>query len=169
MKPGPLKIILSKKGSSSECAGEKIPGTGENVRAACPSHLIISDLSVAKGIGHAYAAAPVKKVKATVRSGNKEGDKVHICFKCNIPIAIYGRLSPCEHAFCMDCALESNSECYICEAPVNKIQKIHMGKGKMFICGWMNCLKSFCEFDAFKSHTDEVHGGSSSSVRNGGN
>lgn len=56
-----------------------------------------------------------------------------------------------------------------CEAPVNKIQKIHMGKGKMFICGWMNCLKSFCEFDAFKSHTDEVHGGSSSSVKNGGN
>lgn len=83
-----LKIILAKKGSSSEGAREKMPKLGENVTAACPNHLIISDLSVAKGIGRVPASARVKEVKYTINSK----PRVHVCVKCNYPIAIYGRL-----------------------------------------------------------------------------
>lgn len=165
----PLKIILSKKGQSSDCAQKKLPGTGENVTAACADHLTISDLPVAKGIGRVPTAARVKEVKFTVRS--KVGEKVHFCAKCNCPIAIYGRLNPCEHAFCRDCALEcgSKGECHICGAQIEKIQTINMGKGGIFICGMLSCLKSFCEKNALKSHILEVHGGAGlSSVISGG-
>lgn len=87
----PLRIILSKKGQTSDCAREKLPGTGENVTAACPDHLIISDLPVAKSIGRVPTAARVKEVNFTVHR-EAGGERVHFCAKCNCPIAIYGRL-----------------------------------------------------------------------------
>jgi hypothetical protein len=34
------------------------------------------------------------------------GDKVHFCICCQTPIAIYGRLLPCLHAFCLTCATD---------------------------------------------------------------
>ncbi|KAL8093191.1 E3 ubiquitin-protein ligase HAKAI homolog [Apium graveolens] len=155
----PLKIILSKKGQTSDCAGEKLPGTGKNVTAACPDHLVISDLPVAKGIGRVPTAARVKEVGFTVHT-KKGGEKVHFCAMCNFPIAIYGRLIPCEHAFCRDCALEcgSKGECYMCGAQIEKIQPINKGKGVIFICGVSSCLKSFCKENELRSHISEVHG-----------
>jgi hypothetical protein len=36
----------------------------------------------------------------------RTGDKVHFCICCQAPIAIYGRLLPCLHAFCLTCATD---------------------------------------------------------------
>ncbi|PIO34966.1 hypothetical protein AB205_0144260 [Aquarana catesbeiana] len=37
--------------------------------------------------------------------GEKDDTPVHFCDKCGLPIKIYGRMIPCKHVFCYDCAL----------------------------------------------------------------
>ena len=32
------------------------------------------------------------------------GQRAHCCSCCECPIVIYGRLTPCLHAFCLQCA-----------------------------------------------------------------
>jgi hypothetical protein len=32
------------------------------------------------------------------------GNKVHLCISCNFPVAVFGRLYPCLHAYCLACA-----------------------------------------------------------------
>lgn len=32
------------------------------------------------------------------------GGKTHICVGCEVPIAVYGRLSPCLHVYCLQCS-----------------------------------------------------------------
>jgi hypothetical protein len=34
------------------------------------------------------------------------GNRVHFCVACHSPIAIYGRLLPCWHTFCLACATD---------------------------------------------------------------
>ncbi|XP_078468417.1 E3 ubiquitin-protein ligase Hakai-like isoform X2 [Lampetra planeri] len=36
--------------------------------------------------------------------GKKDDIPVHFCDKCGLPIKIYGRMIPCKHVFCFDCA-----------------------------------------------------------------
>lgn len=31
------------------------------------------------------------------------GSRVHFCTLCDMPIAVYGRLHPCKHVYCMAC------------------------------------------------------------------
>jgi E3 ubiquitin-protein ligase Hakai len=62
---------------------------------ACPDHLVLADLPVAKGIGAATAASLVKTVGR--RSRRPLGDRVHFCVRCDFPIAIYGRLVLTKH------------------------------------------------------------------------
>ncbi|RYR62076.1 hypothetical protein Ahy_A04g019415 isoform D [Arachis hypogaea] len=104
-----LQIRLSKAPASEGSAGVKPPPV-ETVTVACPDHLVLADLPVAKGIGSATAASLVKTLGR--RSRRQLGERVHFCVRCDFPIAIYGRLSPCEHAFCLDCA-RSDSMCYL--------------------------------------------------------
>jgi hypothetical protein len=42
----------------------------------------------------------------------KPGSKVHFCSSCVFPIAQYGRLLPCMHAFCLSCATDMVT-CYM--------------------------------------------------------
>lgn len=62
----------------------------------------------------------------------REGCKVHVCCKCELPIAVYGRIAPCLHAFCLACAT-STSECFVCGAAVQQVEKIQQGACDMFI------------------------------------
>lgn len=32
--------------------------------------------------------------------------RTHTCISCQVPIAVQGRLVPCKHAFCLECATE---------------------------------------------------------------
>lgn len=147
-----LQIRLN-KGPSSDTGGSAKPLPADNVTVACPDHLVLADLPVAKGIGSAPTASLVKTVGR--KSRRQLGERVHFCVRCDFPIAIYGRLSPCEHVFCLDCA-RSDSICYLCDERVQKIQTIKMMEG-IFICAAPHCLKSFLKKTEFESHIHESH------------
>ncbi|KAF6160952.1 hypothetical protein GIB67_007593 [Kingdonia uniflora] len=149
--------LINNKGSSSE--GGTGGGGGskqlpvETVTVACPDHLVLADLPVAKCIGNVTSATNVKSIGR--RSRRLLGERVHFCVRCDFPIAIYGRLSPCEHAFCLDCA-RSDSSCYLCDERIQKIQTIKMMEG-IYVCAAPHCLKSFLKRSDFESHVNENH------------
>ncbi|KAE9622212.1 putative transcription factor interactor and regulator LIM family [Lupinus albus] len=147
-----LQIRLSRAPASEGSAGAKL-SPFETVMVACPDHLVLADLPVAKGIGGATAASHVKTLGR--RSRRQLGERVHFCVRCDFPIAIYGRLSPCEHAFCLDCS-RSDSLCYLCDERIQKIQTIKMMEG-ILICAAPHCLKSFLKKADFESHVQDVH------------
>ncbi|XVF55139.1 hypothetical protein PTKIN_Ptkin06aG0012300 [Pterospermum kingtungense] len=147
-----LQIRLN-KGPSSDAGGPVKPLPVETVTVACPDHLVLADLPVAKSIGAATSSSLVKTVGR--RSRRQLGERVHFCVRCDFPIAIYGRLSPCEHAFCLDCA-RSDSLCYLCDERIQKIQTIKIMEG-IFICAAPHCLKSFLKKTEFESHIHESH------------
>nr|XP_043609877.1 E3 ubiquitin-protein ligase HAKAI homolog [Erigeron canadensis]XP_043609878.1 E3 ubiquitin-protein ligase HAKAI homolog [Erigeron canadensis] len=145
-----LQIRLSNKATASETG--KLP-SGETVTVACPDHLVLAELPVAKSLGYTNGVTPVKTVGR--RSRRPLGERVHFCVQCDFPIAIYGRLIPCEHAFCLDCA-RSDSLCYLCDDRIQKIQTIKMMEG-IFICAAPHCLKSFLKKSDFEAHVHAVH------------
>ncbi|KAI7739290.1 hypothetical protein M8C21_026625 [Ambrosia artemisiifolia] len=148
-----LQIRLSNKTAASESGGgAKLP-SGETVTVACPDHLVLSDLPVAKSVGSSSGVTLVKTVGRKAR--RSLGERVHFCAQCDFPIAIYGRLIPCEHAFCLDCA-RSDSTCFLCEERIQKIQTVKMMEG-MFLCAAPHCLKSFLNKADFKAHVRSVH------------
>lgn len=83
-----LQIRLSKLPASENTGGAR-PSPLETV-IACPDHLVLADLPVAKGIGVASATSFVKTLGR--RSRRQLGERVHFCVRCDFPIAIYGRL-----------------------------------------------------------------------------
>ncbi|XP_074358208.1 E3 ubiquitin-protein ligase HAKAI homolog [Apium graveolens] len=150
-----LQIKLRSKGGTSTEGGVGVkPTAGEAVTVACPDHLTIADLAVAKSLG-SVTASPVVKIVGR-KSRRQMGERVHICVRCDFPIAIYGRLSPCDHAFCLDCA-RNDSVCSLCEERIQKIQTIKMGEG-ILICAAPQCFKSFLKKDEFESHVRRNHG-----------
>lgn len=80
-----LRSVQSVEGASG---GKTVPV--ETVTVACPDHLILADLPVAKGLGSVTATSLVKTVGR--RSRRQLGERVHFCVRCDFPIAIYGRL-----------------------------------------------------------------------------
>ncbi|KAH9626888.1 hypothetical protein KSS87_002288 [Heliosperma pusillum] len=147
-----LQIRLNKGSSVDGGIGAKsLPE--ETVTVACPDHLVLADLPVANGLGSATSASTVKIVGR--RSRRQLAERVHFCVRCDFPIAVYGRLSPCEHAFCLDCA-RSDSICYLCDERIQKIQTIKMMEG-IFICAAPHCLKSFLKKSDFESHIYNSH------------
>lgn len=150
-----LQIKLrSTGGPSAKVGGGAKLSPGETVTVACPDHLVIADLPVAKSLGSVTISSVVKTVGR--KSRRQLGERVHFCVRCDFPIAIYGRLSPCEHAFCLDCA-RSDSLCYLCDERIQKIQTIKMTEG-ILICAAPHCLKSFLKKDEFETHIRTTHG-----------
>ncbi|KAK4748226.1 hypothetical protein SAY87_014812 [Trapa incisa] len=147
-----LQIRL-KRDPSSEAVGAGKPQSAETVTVACPDHLVLADLPVAKGLGATTSTSVIKLVGR--KSRRQLGERVHFCVRCDFPIAIYGRLSPCEHAFCLDCA-RSDSICYLCDERIQKIQTIKLMEG-IFICAAPQCLKSFMKKNEFESHIHYSH------------
>ncbi|KAL8526765.1 hypothetical protein ACS0TY_015828 [Phlomoides rotata] len=146
-----LQIRLSKPASETGATAKPVPV--DTVTVACPDHLVLADLPVAKSLGSASATAVIKSIGR--RSRRQLGERVHFCVRCDFPIAIYGRLSPCEHAFCLDCS-RSDSLCYLCDERIQKIQTIKMMEG-IYICAAPHCLKSFLKKSDFELHINEVH------------
>ena len=68
-------------------------------------------------------------------------EQVHICVKCGSPIAIYGQLLPCRHAFCLNCAQGIGQTCYLCFQKVKSIRRVVYGEQALFPCGV--CLRSY--------------------------
>ena len=84
-----LQIRLSKAPAAEGVGGAK-PLPVDCVTVACPDHLVLAELPVAKGIGAATSASLVKTVGR--RSRRPLGERVHFCVRCDFPVAIYGRL-----------------------------------------------------------------------------
>lgn len=83
-----LQIRLSKLPASDGSAGVRTAPVETAI--ACPDHLVLAELPVAKGIGAATATSLIKNVGR--RSRCQLGSRVHFCVRCDFPIAIYGRL-----------------------------------------------------------------------------
>lgn len=142
-------------GSSSLGATGDGPAVGSEpaVTVSCPDHLVLADLPVAKGLG---SVSDITLVKVLGRKARRRlGDKVHFCVRCDFPIAIYGRLDPCEHIFCLTCA-RRDSTCYLCGERVLRIQRMEVLDG-IFICGAPRCLRSFIKRQDFQLHVKESH------------
>ncbi|XP_078440074.1 RING/U-box superfamily protein [Wolffia australiana] len=153
-----LQIRLSKGGSALDggATAAKPPAAAETVTVACPDHLVLADLPVAKSLGAITASSRPSLVKSIGRRSRRHlGERVHFCVCCDHPIAVYGRLMPCEHAFCLTCA-RSDSSCYLCDERIQKIQTIKMMEG-IFICAAPHCLKSFLKKSEFEAHVHEAH------------
>lgn len=153
-----LQIRLSKAPPGDGGAGPAVtrpPPSSDTVTVACPDHLVIADLPVAKSLGAITSSAAPALRSLGRRSRRLTGDRVHFCVRCDFPIAIYGRLIPCEHVFCLACA-RSDSICYLCDERIQKIQTIKMMEG-IFICAAPHCLKSFLKKSEFESHIHETH------------
>lgn len=39
----------------------------------------------------------------------KPGDRTHFCISCSFPVAVFGRIYPCLHAYCLACASDMSS------------------------------------------------------------
>ncbi|KAL9673882.1 hypothetical protein QQ045_030145 [Rhodiola kirilowii] len=151
-----LQIRLNKPSSVKDgggSGGTPKPMLIDTVTVACPDHLVIADLPVGKSLGSVPSAPLVKNVGSKSRC--LIGERVHFCLRCDFPIAVYGRLITCGHAFCLDCA-RSDSTCYLCEERIQKIQTVKMMEG-IFICGAAHCFKSFLKKIEFDSHILENH------------
>jgi E3 ubiquitin-protein ligase Hakai len=123
-----LKIRLSNKSGSSpgivknETAnGSSVPiisSSGADLEgvpssSVLPSHLVGEDLALAKGLGTVSTDSSSYVINLVgVKARRRPGDKVHICVRCNFPIAVYGRLDPCEHVYCLTCA-KLDSTCFL--------------------------------------------------------
>lgn len=90
------------------------------------------------------------------KSARKFGNKVHFCVSCNFPIATYGRLIPCLHAFCATCANEAVQEqaCLLCSSAMTEWEQVEALSG-LFLCVY--CLKSYTLQDELRQHVKEVH------------
>ncbi|KAK1298363.1 hypothetical protein QJS10_CPB14g01434 [Acorus calamus] len=63
----------------------------DGVTVACPDHLILADLPVAKGLGS--LSSSISSIKSIGRRSRRQlGERIHFCVRCDFPIAIYGRL-----------------------------------------------------------------------------
>ncbi|KAL6534346.1 hypothetical protein OROHE_013271 [Orobanche hederae] len=127
-----LQIRLSKPANETGASAKPVPV--DTVTVACPDHLVLADLPVAKSLGSPSSTAVIKTVGR--RSRRQLGERVHFCVRCDFPIAVYGRL--------------------ICDERVQKIQTIKMMEG-IFLCAAPHCIKSFLKKSEFESHIYETH------------
>ena len=58
----------------------------------------------------------------------------HFCLRCTMPIAIYGRLSPCNHLYCHACA-KTVKTCTFCHKNVVRVQLLE--NVDMFVCPYV--------------------------------
>ncbi|XP_022081539.1 E3 ubiquitin-protein ligase Hakai-like isoform X2 [Acanthaster planci] len=57
---------------------------------------------------------------------------IHCCEKCCLPILSYGRMIPCKHVFCFDCAKATDKSCLRCGDSVQRIEQSPLGG--IFLC-----------------------------------
>eukprot|EP01114_Cavostelium_apophysatum_P006330 TRINITY_DN17591_c0_g1_i1.p1 TRINITY_DN17591_c0_g1~~TRINITY_DN17591_c0_g1_i1.p1 ORF type:complete len:497 (+),score=25.87 TRINITY_DN17591_c0_g1_i1:108-1598(+) len=73
--------------------------------------------------------------------GVKGKTKVKFCLRCDFPVLIFGRLSPCQHAFCIECA-QAATACSICNSAIEKIEEVS-DFSRIHICPHSKCHRSY--------------------------
>ncbi|XP_023686003.1 E3 ubiquitin-protein ligase Hakai-like isoform X2 [Paramormyrops kingsleyae] len=97
--------------------------------------------------------------------GEKDDIPVHFCDKCGLPIRIYGRMIPCKHVFCYDCAVlhekKSDKMCpgvslYSCTDPVQRIEQCL--RGSLFMCSIVQgCKRTYLSQRDLQAHINHRH------------
>lgn len=95
--------------------------------------------------------------------GTKVTDPViHCCEKCTLPILTYGRMIPCKHVFCFDCAKKTEKTCPRCGDPVQRIEQSALGS--VFVCtyggakhGVSGCRRTYLSQRDLQAHINHRH------------
>ncbi|XP_016134556.1 E3 ubiquitin-protein ligase Hakai-like isoform X4 [Sinocyclocheilus grahami] len=107
--------------------------------------------------------------------GEKDETPVHFCDKCGLPIKSYGRMIPCKHVFCYECALhherKGDKMCpglnmYSCTDLVQRIEQCQ--RGSLYMCSIVQgCKRTYLSQRDLQAHINHRHmrSGKSSSSR----
>eukprot|EP00066_Takifugu_rubripes_P010598 XP_003978564.2 PREDICTED: E3 ubiquitin-protein ligase Hakai [Takifugu rubripes] len=97
--------------------------------------------------------------------GEKDDVPIHFCDKCGLPIQIYGRMIPCKHVFCYECALlhEKKGEkmcpgltLYNCTDPVQRIEQCQ--RGSLYMCSIVpGCKRTYLSQRDLQAHVNHRH------------
>uniref|UniRef100_A0A3B1IDM6 E3 ubiquitin-protein ligase Hakai n=1 Tax=Astyanax mexicanus TaxID=7994 RepID=A0A3B1IDM6_ASTMX len=97
--------------------------------------------------------------------GERDETPVHFCDKCGLPIKSYGRMIPCKHVFCYDCALlherKGDKMCpgltmYSCTDPVQRIEQCQ--RGSLFMCSIVQgCKRTYLSQRDLQAHVNHRH------------
>ncbi|XP_033643881.1 E3 ubiquitin-protein ligase Hakai-like [Asterias rubens] len=93
---------------------------------------------------------------------------IHCCEKCTMPILSYGRMIPCKHVFCFDCAKATDKSCLRCGDSVQRIEQSPLGG--IFICTYGGskhspggCRRTYLSQRDLQAHINHRHNRHSSS------
>lgn len=91
-----------------------------------------------------------------------EDPRLHLCEKCNFPILIYGRMIPCKHVFCFDCAKATEKTCLRCGDNVSRIEQSL--QGHIFMCDYgapkhshEGCRRTYLSKRDLQAHINHRH------------
>ncbi|KAK9399379.1 E3 ubiquitin-protein ligase Hakai [Crotalus adamanteus] len=92
--------------------------------------------------------------------GEKDDTPVHFCDKCGLPIKMYGRMIPCKHVFCYECALlhekKGDKMCPGCNEPVQRIEQCL--RGSLFMCSIVQgCKRTYLSQRDLQAHINHRH------------
>uniref|UniRef100_A0A8C1V610 E3 ubiquitin-protein ligase Hakai n=1 Tax=Cyprinus carpio TaxID=7962 RepID=A0A8C1V610_CYPCA len=92
--------------------------------------------------------------------GVKDDTPIHFCDKCGLPIKIYGRMIPCKHVFCYDCAVHYEKKCDKmcpgCSDPVQRIEQCL--RGSLFMCSIVQgCKRTYLSQRDLQAHINHRH------------
>ncbi|XP_075907553.1 E3 ubiquitin-protein ligase Hakai isoform X2 [Nelusetta ayraudi] len=97
--------------------------------------------------------------------GERDEVPIHFCDKCGHPIHLYGRMIPCKHVFCYDCALlhekKGDKMCpgltlYSCTDPVQRIEQCH--RGSLYMCSVVpGCKRTYLSQRDLQAHVNHRH------------
>ncbi|KAJ8386681.1 hypothetical protein AAFF_G00167970 [Aldrovandia affinis] len=97
--------------------------------------------------------------------GEKDDTPVHFCDKCGLPIKLYGRMIPCKHVFCYECAVLYEKKCdkmcpgvslYSCTDPVQRIEQCL--RGSLFMCSTVQgCKRTYLSQRDLQAHVNHRH------------
>ena len=87
---------------------------------------------------------------------------IHCCDTCLKPILIYGRMIPCKHVFCLNCATAQAASCKRCGDKVTRIEPV--GLGSIFMCshggsryGHTGCRRTYLSQRDLQAHIQHRH------------
>ncbi|XP_059392559.1 E3 ubiquitin-protein ligase Hakai isoform X2 [Carassius carassius] len=92
--------------------------------------------------------------------GVKDDTPVHFCDKCGLPIKIYGRMIPCKHVFCYDCAVHYEKKCdKICPGCSDPVQRIEQcQRGSLYMCSIVQgCKRTYLSQRDLQAHINHRH------------
>ena len=87
---------------------------------------------------------------------------IHCCDQCLKPILIYGRMIPCKHVFCFNCANSQAAKCNRCGDKVTRVEPV--GLGSIYMCshggsryGHNGCRRTYLSQRDLQAHIQHRH------------